>query len=77
MKITKVRGREILDARGFPTVECLLMLDNGKVLTASVPSGTSIGGREAVHIRDQDAKHFMGMGVLKAIENIEQETQSQ
>lgn len=73
MKITKVRGREILDARGFPTVECLLMLENGHVVTASVPSGTSLGIYEAVHIRDQEAKRFMGMGVLNAIKHIEEE----
>lgn len=72
MKITKIRGREILDARGFPTVECLLMLENGHILSAAVPSGTSVSSYEAVHLRDQ-SKRIMGMGVLKAIENIEKE----
>ena len=73
MKIAKVRGREILDVRGFPIVECLLMLENGHVVTASVPSGISVGAHEAIHLRDQDSKRFMGMGVLKAIEHIDQE----
>lgn len=73
MKITKVRGREILDARGFPTVECLLMLENGHIFSASVPSGSSIGIYEAVPIRDHEARRMMGTGVIKAVENIEKE----
>lgn len=73
MKITRVRGREILDARGFPTVECLIMLENGDVVSASVPTGASVSSYEAYSLRDNDSKRFMGMGVLKAIEHIEQE----
>jgi len=73
MKISKVRGREILNSRGFPTVECLLMLENGHVFTASVPSGISLGVHEAVYLQDNDVKRVMGMGVLGAVKNIEEE----
>jgi len=69
MKITKVIGREILDSRGDPTVEVELTSDSTKTI-ASVPSGASVGSHEALELRDNDPKRFNGMGVLKAIENV-------
>lgn len=70
MKIAKVVGREIFDSRGTPTVLCEISLDDGTFVAASVPSGTSKGKREAVELRDQEAR-LNGQGVLKAIHNIE------
>ena len=69
-KITNLIGREILDSRGFPTVEASIFLDNGITATASVPSGASTGSREALELRDNDPKRYHGKGVLKAVENI-------
>jgi enolase 1/2/3 len=69
MKITKIIGREILDSRGNPTVEADLYLASGVVGRASVPSGASTGANEAVELRDGDAR-FSGLGVLKAVANI-------
>ncbi len=71
MKIKKIEAREILDSRGFPTVECSVLLENNQITKASVPSGASVGKYEAVELRDGDAKRYFGKGVLKAIENIE------
>lgn len=71
MKITKVRGREILDSRGFPTVECILELENGRTVCASVPAGASVGVYEAVELRDGNAQWFLGKGVSQAINNLE------
>lgn len=68
--IIDVRAREILDSRGFPTVEVDVLLDDGSLGRASVPSGASTGQFEAVEKRDQDAKRYHGKGVLKAIESI-------
>ena len=70
MKIQKVRGREIYDARGWPTVECEIILEDGIFVSASVPSGLSRGKQEAHELRDEDTR-IMGKGVTKAIENIE------
>lgn len=70
MKIAKVVGREIYDARGFPTLECEITLNDGTYAVASVPSGISRGKDEAVDLRDGGAR-MMGKGVSKAIENIE------
>lgn len=71
MKIKNVIGREILDSRGLPTVECEIVFENGLGVLASVPSGTSVGKYEAVELRDGDSKRFLGRGVLRAIENLE------
>ncbi|HZN55373.1 MAG TPA: phosphopyruvate hydratase [Candidatus Polarisedimenticolaceae bacterium] len=66
-----VVAREILDSRGNPTVEVDVILDDGTLGRAAVPSGASTGSREALELRDGDAKRYMGKGVLKAIEHIE------
>lgn len=70
MKIRNIYGREILDSRGNPTVEVELTLDNGVNVTASVPSGASTGSREALELRDKDENRYNGLGVTKAINNI-------
>jgi enolase len=69
-KIKNVKGREIIDSRGNPTVEVDVTLDNGVLGRAAVPSGASTGEREAIELRDGDKKRFMGKGVLKAVENV-------
>ena len=69
-KIKSVLGREILDSRGNPTVGVEVTLEDGKVGLSSVPSGASTGSREALELRDNDSSRFMGKGVLKAVENI-------
>ena len=69
-KIKEIKGREIFDSRGNPTVEVDVVLDNGIMATAAVPSGASTGTREAVELRDGDKKRLMGKGVLKAVENV-------
>ena len=69
-KISKVVGREILDSRGNPTVEADILLDNGMMGRAAVPSGASTGERESLELRDGDKKRYLGKGVLKAVENI-------
>jgi enolase len=71
MKIKNIQAREILDSRGCPTVECVLSLDDGTSVKASVPSGASVGKLEAVELRDGDKKRYSGKGVLQAIKNIE------
>ncbi len=68
--IVDVRGREILDSRGNPTVEAEVVLESGVVASAIVPSGASTGETEAVELRDGDKNRFNGKGVLKAVENI-------
>lgn len=68
--IKKIRGREILDSRGNPTVEAEVYLDNGCCGRACVPSGASTGAFEAVELRDNDKSRYMGLGVKKAVENI-------
>ncbi len=69
-KIVDIRGREIIDSRGNPTVEADVMLDSGAVGRAAVPSGASTGTREAVELRDGDAKRYLGKGVLHAVANV-------
>lgn len=68
--IKHVWSREILDSRGIPTVETACMLDNGTVSVSSVPAGTSTGSHEALELRDTDNPRFMGQGVLKAVEYV-------
>jgi len=66
-----IKGREILDSRGNPTVEADVHLDSGVVARAGVPSGASTGEREAIELRDGDTKRYGGKGVLKAVANID------
>ena len=68
--IFDIHGREIIDSRGNPTVEVEVTLENGVVGTAAVPSGASTGENEAIELRDGDKKRYMGKGVLKAVENV-------
>lgn len=69
-KIRKITAREILDSRGNPTVEVDVVLDNGVIGRAAVPSGASTGSKEAVELRDGDKKRYLGKGVLKAVSNV-------
>lgn len=69
-KIKKILAREILDSRGNPTVEVDVVLDNGVLGRAAVPSGASTGSKEAVELRDNDKKRYLGKGVLKAVNNV-------
>jgi enolase len=71
--IVDIVGREILDSRGNPTVECDVLLESGTMGRAAVPSGASTGSREAIELRDGDPKRYLGKGVLKAIEHINTE----
>ena len=71
--IVDIVGREILDSRGNPTVECDVLLESGTMGRASVPSGASTGSREAIELRDGDMSRYGGKGVLKAIEHINTE----
>ena len=70
-EIIEVRAREILDSRGQPTVEVEIRTTGGVIARAAVPSGASTGAHEACELRDGDPKRFMGKGVLKAIENVQ------
>ncbi len=70
MEIVKIVGREILDSRGNPTVEVDVHLLSGVIGRAAVPSGASTGENEALELRDGDKKRYLGKGVLKAVENI-------
>ncbi|MFC4312175.1 phosphopyruvate hydratase [Steroidobacter flavus] len=69
-KIVDIRGREIIDSRGNPTVEADVYLDSGAVGRAAVPSGASTGAREAIELRDGDKSRYLGKGVLKAVANV-------
>ena len=69
-KIADIRAREVIDSRGNPTVEADVILENGTVGRAIVPSGASTGSREAVELRDGDKNRYGGKGVLKAVENV-------
>jgi enolase len=71
--IVDIVGREILDSRGNPTVECDVLLESGTMGRAAVPSGASTGSREAIELRDGDAARYGGKGVLRAIEHINTE----
>ncbi len=70
--IAEIRGREILDSRGNPTIEVDVLLERGVIGRAAVPSGASTGEHEAIELRDGDAKRYKGKGVLKAVENVNQ-----
>jgi enolase len=69
-KIKKIHAREIIDSRGNPTVEVDVLLDDGSIGRAAVPSGASTGEREALELRDGDKNRYLGKGVLKAVNNI-------
>ncbi len=71
--IVDIIGREIIDSRGNPTVECDVLLESGVIGRAAVPSGASTGSREAIELRDGDKKRYGGKGVLKACEHINTE----
>ncbi len=71
--IVDVVAREILDSRGNPTIEADVLLESGVMGRAAVPSGASTGSREAIELRDGDAKRYLGKGVLKAVENVNTE----
>ena len=70
IKISQIRGREILDSRGNPTVEADVTLADGSTARAGVPSGASTGTREAVELRDGDAGRYLGKGVQQAVANV-------
>lgn len=70
MKIANIHAREILDSRGNPTLEVDVVLNNGVLARAAVPSGASTGENEALELRDGDKKRYGGKGVLKAVENV-------
>jgi len=71
--IVDIVGREILDSRGNPTVECDVLLESGTMGRAAVPSGASTGSREAIELRDGDQARYLGKGVLKAVDHINTE----
>jgi enolase len=71
--IVDIVGREILDSRGNPTVECDVLLESGTMGRAAVPSGASTGTREAIELRDGDKSRYGGKGVLKAVEHVNTE----
>ncbi len=71
--IVDIIGREILDSRGNPTVECDVLLESGVMGRAAVPSGASTGSREAIELRDGDKARYLGKGVLKAVEHVNTE----
>ena len=75
IKISKIIGREILDSRGNPTVEVDLILADGSMGRAGVPSGASTGSHEAVELRDGDKKRYGGKGVLNAVKNVNEDIQ--
>ena len=69
-EIVSIRGREILDSRGNPTVEADVVLDGGAFGRAAVPSGASTGSREAIELRDGDKGRYLGKGVTKAVDAV-------
>src|SRR5512145_1109291 len=71
--IVDLIGREVLDSRGNPTVECDVLLESGTMGRAAVPSGASTGSREAIELRDGDTARYLGKGVLQAVDNINTE----
>ncbi|MFO0203686.1 MAG: phosphopyruvate hydratase, partial [Alphaproteobacteria bacterium] len=68
--IVEIRGREVIDSRGNPTVEVDVTLEGGATGRAAVPSGASTGEHEACELRDGDKSRYLGKGVLKAVENV-------
>jgi enolase len=73
MKITAIKGRQIIDSRGNPTVEVDVVLENGAMGRAAAPSGASTGSHEAIELRDNDKKRYGGKGVMKAVGHINEE----
>src|ERR671938_717983 len=71
--IVDIIGREVIDSRGNPTIECDVLLESGVMGRAAVPSGASTGTREAVELRDGDKSRYGGKGVLKAVEHVNTE----
>ena len=69
-EIVSIRGREVLDSRGNPTVEADVVLENGAFGRAAVPSGASTGSREAIELRDGDKGRYLGKGVTRAVEAV-------
>ena len=69
-KIKTIKGRQVFDSRGNPTVEAEIYSDKGLMATAIVPSGASTGGYEAFELRDKENKSYLGKSVFKAVENI-------
>ena len=69
-KIQHIWAREILDSRSNPTVETACLLDTGEISVSSVPAGASTGSHEALELRDSDSQRFLGLGVLKAVNNV-------
>ncbi len=72
-EIVSILGREIMDSRGFPTIEVEVLTNNGVIGRAAVPSGASTGAHEAHELRDGDKSRYMGKGVLSAVENVNSE----
>src|SRR3990170_8903813 len=68
--IESIHARQILDSRGNPTVEVDVVTESGAFGRAAVPSGASTGSKEAVELRDNDKKRYVGKGVLKAVNNV-------
>src|SRR3989338_11270556 len=68
--ITSIHARQILDSRANPTIETTVILDDRNTGTAAVPSGASTGTHEALELRDNDRKHYLGKGVLTAVGNV-------
>ena len=69
--ITKIKAQQILDSRGNPTVEANVFLSDGTLGTASAPSGASTGDKEAIELRDNNLKRWLGRGVQQAINNVD------
>ena len=69
-KINKIRGRQVFDSRGNPTIEAELSAEDGHYASAIVPSGASTGTHEAFELRDKENKNYLGTSVLKAVKNI-------
>ena len=70
VRIARVTGREVIDSRGNPTIQAVVVLSDGSIGSAAVPSGASTGSHEAVELRDGDPSRYSGLGVLRAVENV-------
>ena len=73
VRIASVTGREVIDSRGNPTIQAVVVLSDGSIGSAAVPSGASTGSLEAVELRDGDPSRYSGLGVLRAVENVNTE----
>jgi len=73
VSITSVKGHEVIDSRGNPTVKAVVVLSDGSIGSTAVPSGASTGSLEAVELRDGDPSRYSGLGVLRAVEHIDTE----